>query len=157
VTARKVRIAHLPEMRLAYFEDVHEAEGLDFGAAENDLWERFNAWRNDTRPQLGRIDILAIAFAMHEEDGAKVRLRAAVPIRSDYQPQEPARTTFFPGGLFAYAYADDLDEIEDAFEAVAEFLPSSGYAPSGAALEVYRYHYNLDQHPCDCGFLVERG
>lgn len=143
-------------MRLAYFEEVHDAEGLDFAEAESALWDRFNAWREETRPELGRIDIAAVAFASREDDGTRVRLRAAVPIRSDYQPAAPARTTFFPGGLFAYAYADDLDEIEDAFEAVAEYLPASGYAPAGAALEVYRFHYNLSQHPCDCGFLVER-
>lgn len=153
---RTVRVAQLPEMRLAYFEETHPTEGLDFGEAEGALWDRFNAWREETRPELGRIDIAAVAFAIREEGGETVRLRAAVPIRSDYSPAEPARTTFFPGGLFAYAYADNVDEIELAFEAVAEWLPGHGYVPSGPALEVFKFHYNLDQHPCDCGFIVER-
>lgn len=153
VTAdRQVRVARLPEMRLAYLEHEGAAAGIP------ELWERFNAWRLQHRPALGRIDIAGIGWmvSVDEDDAEIIVYRTALPIRSDYEAPPPARTTFFPGALFAYCYADDADEVDDATAAVAEWLGANGYEPRSGPLEVYRFHFNLEQHPSDCGFLVEQ-
>lgn len=155
---RKVRVAQLPEMRLAYFETSLPAAQVPEAALApefSELWDRFNEWRVQVRPQLGRIDIAAIGWHMESADGETVSYRTAVPIRSDYTPPEPARTTFFPGGAFAYCYADDAEEQVEAFQAVAVFVGEQGWQLASGPIEVYRYHFNLDQHPADCGVLVK--
>jgi len=150
---RVVRIARLPEMRLAYLEaEVTSAEPAAQPPEAAELWEAFNAWRLRDRPALGRIDIAALGWTVFEGDGALYR--AAVPIRSDYTPASPARATIFPGGRFAYCYADDGDEIPEALQAVRASLAELGYEPASGPIEVYKYHYNLDQHPADCGYLL---
>lgn len=151
-----VRVARLPEMRLAYFEREAPEEPIDaywrsFGA----LWEEFNAWRLKVRPALGRIDIAAVAMALPKSEGT-VFIRTAVPIRSDYRPPAPAKTTFFPGGTFAYCYADNIDELAAAFAAVTAAIRVEAYELASGPLEMYKFHYNMDQHPADCGFLVTR-
>ena len=150
---RKVWTATLPEMRLACLE--RECAGAPEQAATVDeLWDAFNTWRVESRPALGRIDIAALGFIMDRDDGALL-LRAAVPIRADYVPAPPARTLLFPGGAFVYAYADQTDEIPSAFETVREALAEYNLEPASGPIEVYKFHYNLDQHPCDCGYLVD--
>jgi hypothetical protein len=153
---RKVRLARLPEMRLAYMETA-VAEASDSGglAEVNALWDAFNTWRLESRPALGRIDIAAIGWHLLAASETEPPVfRAAVPIRSDYSPPPPARTTFFPGGAFAYCYADDADEQPEAFDAVGRFLEAKGYVQASGPLELFKFHYNLDQHPSDCGVLV---
>lgn len=154
---RKVRLARLPEMRLAYFESKLsvEADGTTDYAQTAGLWDDFNDWRLRVRPALGRIDIAAIGWLldMEPQDG-QVRYRMCVPIRSDYSPPPPAKTTFFPGGALAYCYSDNVDEIAEAFEAVDGFLAESGMVQKSGGIEVYKFHYNLEQHPSDCGVLV---
>jgi effector-binding domain-containing protein len=153
---RKVRVARLPEMRLAYFETSLPAEAVPEAAlapAFSELWDRFNEWRVQVRPALGRIDIAAMGLHIVSEDG-QVYYRAAVPVRSDYEPPGPARTTFFPGGAFAYCYADDADEQAEAFRAVASFVEEQGWELASGPIEVYQFHFNLEQHPADCGVLV---
>jgi hypothetical protein len=140
-------------MRVAYFE-------VDIGAGDrapglSRAWDGFNEWRVRERPALGRIDIAAIGWTAESDDG-RPRYRTGVPIRGDYAPAPPAKTTFFPGGSFAYAYADDMDEIEAAAEAVREWVVAQGLVARSGLIEVYKFHYNLDQHPCDCGVLVQR-
>lgn len=154
---RRVWVAQLPEMRLAYLETSLPAAVVPDEAlapAFSDLWDRFNEWRVQVRPALGRIDIAAIGQHIESENGDEVTYRTAVPIRSDYQPPEPARTTFFPGGAFAYCYADDVDEVPDAFRAVAAHVGEQGWEPASGPIEVFRFHFNLDQRPVDCGILV---
>lgn len=154
---RKVRIAALPEMRMAYFElelPIERVPHDDLPPEFGELWNEFNEWRVQARPSLGRIDIAAVGWQSEETEGT-VTYRVGVPIRSDYRPPAPAHTMFFPGGAFAYCYADDVDEVPEAFRAVAEHLESEGIRPTGGPMEVYRYHYNLEQHPCDCGVLVD--
>lgn len=153
MTSRRVWLARLPEMRVAYFEvDIGGGDGApDLSRA----WDEFNAWRVQERPALGRIDIAAIGWMVESDDG-RPRYRTGVPIRSDYAPAPPAKTAFFPGGSFAYAYADDVDEIEAAAEAVRDWVAAQGLVARSGLIEVYKFHYNLDQHPCDCGVLVER-
>jgi hypothetical protein len=154
---RRVRVAQLPEMRLAYFEatlpatEVPEAE---LAPAFNDLWDQFNEWRVQARPALGRIDVAAIGWHIESADGTSVSYRTAVPIRSDYDPPSPAKTSFFPGGAFAYSYADDADEMADAFRAVASHIAERGWELTSGPIEVHRFHFNLEQHPADCGVLV---
>jgi len=150
---RKVWTAALPEMRLAYFER-ECTDARTRGDVVDELWDAFNTWRVEARPALGRIDIAAVGLAMDRDDGSLV-LRAAVPIRGDHAPAAPARTVLFPGGAFVYAYADDTDEITAAFEAVREALAEYNLEPLSGPIEVYKFHYNLEQHPCDCGFLVD--
>lgn len=155
MTEQRVWLARLPEMRLAYFETPLAAG--DSGAAAivpEGAWDALNEWRLRTRPALGRIDIAAIGW--HAEVEGKVCYRTGVPIRSDYQPAVPARTMLFPGGSFAYACADDVDEIDEAAGAVEAWVSKGGLLAQPGFIEVYRYHYNLDQHPCDCGLLVRR-
>jgi len=146
-------------MRLACFE----AEGVyrrqpdgslepDWDAI-GDLWERFNDWRVRVRPALGRIDIAALGLTNSETRS----LRVAVPIRSDYRPPEPAKTLLFPGGSFAYCYADNVDEIDEAGAIAARWVEEQGLRRASDLIEVYKFHYNQDQHPCDCGFLVLNG
>lgn len=154
---RAVRVAQLPEMRLAYFAEelpAGEVPAAELAPAFSELWDRFNEWRVQVRPSLGRIDIAAIGWHTESRDGATVTYRAGVPIRSDYDPPEPARTTFFPGGAFAYCYADDAEEQADAFRSVAAFVAERGWELASGPIEVYRFHFNLDQHPADCGVLV---
>jgi len=149
---RNVRLTRLPEMRLAYMEHTGPAEEIP------ELWERFNEWRVTNRPDLGRIEIAGIGWliAGDEEDEERVTFRALVPVRSSYEAPPPARTMFFPGGQFAYCYADDVDETDDAMMAVADWMEANGYEPASGPMQLYKFHYNLDQHPCDCGFLVEK-
>ena len=161
MSERRLWLARLPEMRLAYFEEellavptedsgvVAEFEGM------GRVFEAFNDWRVRTRPELGRIDIAAIGWALPATAEGRIPYRACVPIRSDYQPPQPARTTFFPGGSFLYAYADNIDEIEDVSAAVRHALAPAGFRPASGLIEVYKFHYNMDQHPADCGFLVK--
>ena len=48
---RKVRLARLPEMRLAYFEaDIPVDYVPDDSPEMGMLWESFNAWRLEARP-----------------------------------------------------------------------------------------------------------
>lgn len=150
---RKVWTAALPEMRLAYFER-ECTDTREHGAVVDELWDAFNTWRVETRPALGRIDIAAVGLALDADDGALV-LRAAVPVRGDYAPPLPAKSALFPGGAFVYAYADSVDEIPAAFEAVRAGLAEHNLEPISGPIEVYKFHYNLEQHPCDCGFLVD--
>lgn len=160
MSERRIWLARLPEMRLAYFEDALTAMlDVDSGVAADfagmgRLFDTFNEWRLRTRPALGRIDIAALGWALAPDAGGRIPYRAAVPIRGDYRPAPPAKTVLFPGGSFLYAYADDVDEIEDVSLAVKLALPGAGLRAVSGLLEVYKYHYNLEQHPCDCGFLV---
>ena len=149
---RRVRIAQLPEMRLAYLE--HRGPVGEIPA----LWERFNAWRLEARPAVGRVDIAQIGWLLNPEAGETddAEYRACIPVRSDYEATGRVRTTFFPGGLLAYSYADDVDEIEAALSAVSDWIDREGGWHVKGVMEVYRYHFNLDQHPADCGFLIER-
>ena len=140
-------------MRLAYLEATFTPGRDDVTPVLSALWEEFNAWRLRARPALGRIDISALAWALPAEDGS-VAYRVCLPIRSDYKPPEPARTAFFPGGSFAYAYADNVDEVEDAGAAVEAWIGERGFEATSGPIEVHKYHYNLEQHPCDCGYLV---
>jgi hypothetical protein len=103
-----------------------------------------------TRPALGRIDIAALGLT----DETAGTLRAAVPIRGDYRPPEPARTAIFPGGTFAYVYADNFDEIDEAAAAARAWIEENGLTKASGLIEAYKFHYNMEQHPCDCGFLV---
>jgi hypothetical protein len=154
---RRVRVAQLPEMRLAYIEARLPAEQVpeaELAPEFNSLWDRFNEWRVAARPALGRIDIAALGWHIESDDGATVSYRAALPIRSDYEPMPPVRTAFFPGGPFAYCAADDADEFADAFRAVAGYVVERGWELASGPIEVHRYHFNLDQHPADCGVLV---
>lgn len=153
-------LARLPEMRVAYFEAEVPASATPEGGLVGDfsrLWDEFNEWRVQSRPALGRIDIAAIGWMTEADaDGAPQRYRTGVPIRSDYTPPPPARTTFFPGGSFVYAYADDVDEIDEAARAVYAWVREQKLEPRSGLIEVYKFHYNLEQHPCDCGVLVQR-
>ena len=153
---RKVRLARLPEMRLAYMETAIPANSESGGLAEvNALWDAFNTWRLESRPALGRIDIAAIGWRLLlASDSELPAFRAAVPVRSDYSPPPPARTVLFPGGAFAYCHADDADEQAEALSAVGRFVEAKGYVPKSGALQLFKFHYNLDQHPSDCGLLV---
>ena len=155
---RTVRLARLPEMRLAYFETTAAPDDADAVVHFPGAWDRFNEWRLRTRPSLGRIDIAALGWELPRPPGGsdRVSYRTAVPIRSDYAAQPPALTTFFPGGSFAYCYADNWDEITAAFAAVEGFLDHEGLVARSGGIEAYKFHYNLEQHPCDCGFLVRR-
>lgn len=148
---RVVRLARLPEMRLAYFES--NAVGEQGGAWVGAAWDEFNEWRLRTRPPLGRIDIAAIGWEVPNATDGPL-FRAAVPVRSDYQSLEPAKTTYFPGGTFAYCYSDNVEEIADAFAAVHRFVRDERLSAVSGGIEAYKFHYNLDQHPCDCGVLV---
>lgn len=153
---RVVRLARLPEMRLAYFEveDAFErgASGAFIPRWEviGGLWDAFNDWRVQVRPALGRIDIAALGLTM----GETLAFRAAVPIRGDYRPPQPARTTLFPGGSYAYCYADNIDEIDEAAAAARAWIEAQGLRRNSELIEAYKFHYNQEQHPCDCGFFV---
>jgi DNA gyrase inhibitor GyrI len=149
---RHVRLARLPEMRIAYFEHQGPVEEIP------QLWERFDAWRLQARPAVGRPDIATIGWLMNPgaDEGEPVTYRAGVPIRSDAGASPPAKSTFFPGGTFAYCYADDTSEIEAAFEAVSDWLEREEGWSVRSAMELYKYHYNLEQHPADCGFILDR-
>lgn len=154
-----VRLARLPQLRLAYIDtSIPAASSEDaVDAAVSTLWDTFNTWRLETRPALGRIDIAAIGWRLKpptDGDPAPSTFRAAVPIRGDYKPLPPTRTTLFPGGAFVYCYADDADEMPKAFAAVHDFIERKGYVAKSGGIELYKFHYNLEQHPCDCGVLV---
>lgn len=154
---RKVRKAWLPEMRVAYMEQPVASEDSsieDYLNAYSELWQRFNEWRERTRPALGRIDVAALAWTLRGDDG-HLLLRAAVPIRGDYQAPPEVRTAIFPGGTFLYCYADDSDEIDLAFQAVNDELERGNYEPASGPIEAYKFSYNFDQHPADCGYLVK--
>jgi hypothetical protein len=153
---RRVRVARLPEMRLAYIDRrlPGPPSSPEFTEALAGLWDEFNDWRLRHRPALGRIDIAAVGWMIEDDEG--MTYRTAVPVRSDYDAPAPARTTFFPGGLFAYCYADDADEIGEALELARGWVEANGWRPKPGGIELYKFHYNLEQHPADCGFLVER-
>lgn len=141
-------------MRLAFLEATLEPGAMDVPEAIAELWESFNDWRLRARPALGRIDVSAMTWALPGAESGSLSYRVCVPIRSDYQPPEPARTALFPGGAFAYAYADDGDEVADAGAAVEQWITEQGFEAVSGPIEVHKYHYNLEQHPCDCGYLV---
>ena len=153
---RTVRLARLPEMRLAYFELEDAYERLPDATLRprwdviGGLWDEFNDWRVRVRPALGRIDIAALGITNAEA----ATLRVGVPIRGDYRPPEPARTALFPGGSYAYCYADNVDEIDEAAATVLAWIEANGFRANSGLIEAYKFHYNQDQHPCDCGFLV---
>ncbi len=153
---RTVRLARLPELRVAFFEAEDAFEPGPNGELQphweviGELWDRFNDWRVQVRPALGRIDIAALGITVAETKA----FRAAIPIRGDYRPPEPARTALFPGGTYAYAYADNIDEIDAAAATVREWIAGQALQRTSALIEAYKFHYNLDQHPCDCGYLV---
>lgn len=140
-------------MRVAYLEIELSPGVADADHRIADLWEAFNAWRLKARPALGRIDVSALTWVL-PGTGDAVAYRIGVPIRSDYQPPEPARSTFYPGGSFAYSYADNVDEVAEAGAAVERWIEERGFAAVSGPIEVHKYHYNMDQHPCDCGYLV---
>lgn len=151
---RRVYIATLPEMRLVYFE-----RRGSYGEVQA-AWDEVNEWRVQNRPALGRIDIAAVGWYMQSEPGdevGEVILRAGVPVRSDYQVQSPAQVAFFPARRFAYCSADDPEEYGEAFLRVGEHLDAQGLLAGmdwPEAVEVHRYHFNLEQHPADCGYLL---
>ncbi|MGE5596635.1 MAG: hypothetical protein ACM3S1_11450 [Hyphomicrobiales bacterium] len=147
MTPRRVRVAPLPEMRLAYFQGAGDAEGADR------TWQLLNEWRLGQRPQLGRIDVAAIGWFEPLDEGG-FAFRAGVPVRSDYPVHPPASPMLFAARNFAYLSADDGDEYEAAFEAVLDEIERQGLDPLSGPVEVHRYHFNLDQHPADCGFFV---
>ena len=151
---RTVRIAQLPEMRLAYIES--KAVGKLGGGEGASAWDSFNEWRLRTRPALGRIDIAAVGWTVPGAEAGPV-FRAAVPVRSDYKASPPAKTMYFPGGAFAYCYADDVEQNDDAFASVERFIREEGLVALPGRIELYKFHYNLEQHPCDCGLLVTLG
>lgn len=153
MSERRVWLARLPEMRLAYLEATVTPGRDDITSVLAALWEDFNAWRLRSRPALGRIDISALAWALPGKDGS-VAYRVCLPIRSDYKPPEPARTALFPGGSFAYVYADNFDEVAEAGALVEAWIDERDFEATSGPIEVHKYHYNLDQHPCDCGYLV---
>ena len=156
---RVVRLARLPEMRLAYFEITATPGDAEAEVHFPNAWDAFNEWRVRTRPALGRIDIAALGWELAAKPGdtsQTLTYRTAVPIRSDYKVEPPALTTFFPGGAFAYCYADNWDEITEAFAAVDAFLAGAGLVAHSGGIEAYKFHYNMEQHPCDCGVLVAR-
>lgn len=156
MTDRRAWLARLPEMRIAYFELTDGYSRTPEGVLVPDWdsigahWDAFNDWRVRTRPALGRIDIAALGIT----DDEKGTLRAAVPIRGDYSPPPPARTALFPGGSYAYVYADNVDEIDEAAAAARSWIEANGFHRASGLIEAYKFHYNLDQHPCDCGYLV---
>lgn len=148
-----VRIADLPQLRLAYFERRGSLE--DVQAA----WDELNDWRAEHRPALGRIDIAAFGWytTEHTRDGEVVVLRAGVPVRGDYRVEPPARVTLFNPRRFVYAHANDGDAYAGAFAAAAAHIEREGLAADDAELdaaEAHSYHFNLDQHPADCGYLL---
>lgn len=153
---RRVRVARLPEMRLAYIDRRMPGPPAspEFVEALASIWDEFNDWRLRHRPALGRIDIAAVGWMIEDDEG--MTYRTAVPVRSDYDAPPPAKTTFFPGGLFAYCYADDADEIGEALGLARGWIEANGWRAKPGGIELYKFHYNLDQHPADCGFLVER-
>ena len=157
MSERRIWLARLPEMRLAYFEDALAAMPDDDSGVAADfagmgrLFDTFNEWRLRTRPALGRIDIAALGWALAPDAGGRIPYRAAVPIRGDYRPAPPAKTVLFPGGSFLYAYADNIDEIEDVSLAVKLALPGAGLRAVSGLLEVYKDHYDLRQPPGDRG------
>ena len=156
MTERVVRLARLPEMRVAFFEVEDAFETAPGGSLQprwetiGALWDEFNEWRVRVRPALGRIDIAALGITVAGTNS----FRTAIPIRADYRPPEPARTALFPGGTYAYAYADNIDEIDEAAATARDWIAANGLQMRSDLIEAYKFHYNFDQHPCDCGYLV---
>jgi len=139
-------------MRLAYFEASLAPEAVE----EADLlWQRLTEWQQQAQPRVGRIDVRAIGWII-ESDATpeRVTYRVGVPVRSDYTAPTPAKTTLFPGGAFAYCHADDVDDMDDAFAAVRWALDERGYVARSGPIEIYLYHFNVEQHPVECGLLV---
>ncbi len=148
-----VRIARLPEMRLAYFEASLAPEAVEEADA---LWQRLTEWQQQAQPRVGRIDIRAVGWIVESDASERVTYRVGVPVRSDYTALAPAKTTLFPGGAFAYCHADDVDGMDDAFGAVRWAMDERGYVGRSGPIEVNLYHFNVEQHPVECGFLVGR-
>jgi hypothetical protein len=139
-------------MRLAYFEAQLAADAVE---EADELWQRLTQWQQQAQPRVGRIDIRALGWILEADAGAaQVTYRAGVPLRSDGEAPAPARTTLFPGGAFAYCHAGDVGEMDDAFAAVRWAIDEQGYSTRSGPIEVYLYHFNVDQHPAECGFLV---
>lgn len=147
-----VRIARLPELRLAYFEAQLAPDAVEEADA---LWLRLTEWQQQAQPRVGRIDIRSLGWIV-ERDASEPELtyRAGVPVRGDAKVAQPARATLFPGGAFAYCHADDVGDMDDAFTAVRWAIEERGYTARSGPIEVYLYHFNVDQHPVECGFLV---
>ncbi len=146
---RQVRIATLPQMRLACFEGEGDAAGAER------TWEALEAWRLEVRPPLGRIDIAALGWFEPQDGGASFIFRAGVPVRGDYRVPPPAMARIFPATRFAYISIDDTPEYEAALRTVLEYLQAEGIEAESGPVEAVRYHFNLHQRPADCGFLVE--
>jgi hypothetical protein len=141
-------------MRIAYFEASLAPDAVEEADA---LWLRLTEWQQQAQPRVGRIDIRALGWIVESDAGAEtVTYRVGVPLRSDYRPPAPARATLFPGGTFAYCHADDVGEMDEAFTAVRWAMDEQGYVTRSGPIEVYLYHFNVDQHPVECGFLVGR-
>jgi hypothetical protein len=141
-------------MRLAYFEAQLAPDAIEEADA---LWLRLTEWQQQAQPRVGRIDIRAIGWIIESDPSSEqVTYRVGVPVRSDYTAPSPARTTLFPGGAFAYCHADDVDDMDEAFSAVRWAMDERDYVPRSGPIEAYLYHFNVDQHPVECGFLVGR-
>lgn len=147
-----VRVARLPEMRLGYF--VAELAPGDVEEAD-DLWAKLTEWQGQAQPRVGRIDVRAVGWIVESDAAAEsLTYRVGVPLRSDDRAKAPAKTTTFPGGAFAYCHADDVDEMDEAFTAVRFAMDEKGYVSRSGPIEIYLYHFNTEQHPVECGFLV---
>lgn len=145
---RRVRIAALPQLRLACFE----AEGDAAGAEK--AWEALEEWRVQARPALGRIDLAALGWFDPQEETNSFVFRVGVPVRGDYRVPPPARPRIFPAARFAYIAIDDTDEYEAGLREVLAYLERENIEPVSGPVEAVRYHFNLDQRPADCGFLI---
>jgi effector-binding domain-containing protein len=149
MSGRRVRVAALPQMRLACFEGEGDADGAE------KTWEALEEWRVRARPPLGRIDIAAIGWFEPQDGGISFVFRAGVPVRGDYRVPAPAKARVFPAALFAYITIDDNDEYEAGLHEALAYIEREGLELASGPVEAVRYHFNLNQRPADCGFLVE--
>lgn len=151
---RMVRVARLPELRIAYFEARLAPDAVE---AVDALWQKLSQWQAQAQPPIGRIDIRALGWILEPDAGAlRLTCRVCIPVRSDYQAVRPAESGTFPGGAFAYCHADDADDMDEAFTAVRWAIDEQGYRARSGPIEIYLYHFNLEQQPVECGFLVAR-
>ena len=67
-----------------------------------------------------------------------------------------------PGHLLICPYRHVPLYVDLTEEETAEFTALTkrairGIDAASGAIEVFRFHYNLDQHPADCGYLLPPG
>ncbi|MFC5490800.1 AraC family transcriptional regulator [Dokdonella soli] len=139
-----VEIKTFKDARVAYMRHV----GPYGSAGISQMWRRFAAWCHEQ----GLIPPPRIMYGLCLDDPGvtpadKLRYDACIEIGDDFKPQGEIGVATVKGGRYACAmFAGTAAEIAGAWgRFVSGWLPDSGYAIDGEAIEVYGKDFKMDE------------